>query len=68
MKLETCVYSGYKIHPGHGKRIVRVDGKVSSLPKYARVVLELGEVAFPSSGVELTQNQLISCTFARFIY
>ncbi|KAE9552416.1 hypothetical protein FO519_004357 [Halicephalobus sp. NKZ332] len=28
MKLETCVYSGYKIHPGHGKRIVRTDGKV----------------------------------------
>uniref|UniRef100_A0AC34QXC4 TRASH domain-containing protein n=1 Tax=Panagrolaimus sp. JU765 TaxID=591449 RepID=A0AC34QXC4_9BILA len=27
MKLETCVYSGYKIHPGHGKRIVRIDGK-----------------------------------------
>jgi large subunit ribosomal protein L24e len=28
MKIETCVYSGYKIHPGHGKRIVRADGKV----------------------------------------
>ncbi|KAK0426106.1 hypothetical protein QR680_009537 [Steinernema hermaphroditum] len=28
MKLETCVYSGYKIHPGHGKRLVRSDGKV----------------------------------------
>ena len=29
MKLETCLYSGYKIHPGHGKRAVRVDGKVN---------------------------------------
>ncbi|MFH4981746.1 hypothetical protein AB6A40_008455 [Gnathostoma spinigerum] len=28
MKLETCVYSGYKINPGHGKRLVRADGKV----------------------------------------
>ncbi|PAV64404.1 hypothetical protein WR25_11419 [Diploscapter pachys] len=28
MKIETCVYSGYKIHPGHGKRVVRADGKV----------------------------------------
>ena len=28
MKLETCVYSGYKIHPGHGKRVVRSDGKI----------------------------------------
>ena len=28
MKLETCVYSGYKIHPGHGKRLVRADGKI----------------------------------------
>ncbi|VDN01148.1 unnamed protein product [Thelazia callipaeda] len=28
MKLETCVYSGYKIYPGHGKRLVRADGKV----------------------------------------
>ncbi|CAD6190854.1 unnamed protein product [Caenorhabditis auriculariae] len=28
MKIETCVYSGYKIHPGHGKRVVRPDGKV----------------------------------------
>lgn len=31
MKLETCVYSGYKIYPGHGKRMVRADGKVSSV-------------------------------------
>lgn len=28
MKLETCFYSGYKIHPGHGKRVVRADGKI----------------------------------------
>uniref|UniRef100_A0A1I7VD31 Large ribosomal subunit protein eL24 n=1 Tax=Loa loa TaxID=7209 RepID=A0A1I7VD31_LOALO len=28
MKLETCAYSGYKIYPGHGKRMVRADGKV----------------------------------------
>uniref|UniRef100_A0A7E4VTX6 Large ribosomal subunit protein eL24 n=1 Tax=Panagrellus redivivus TaxID=6233 RepID=A0A7E4VTX6_PANRE len=28
MKVETCVYSGYKIYPGHGKRVVRTDGKV----------------------------------------
>ena len=29
MKLETCIFSGYKIHPGHGKRAVRADGKVN---------------------------------------
>ena len=29
MKLETCLYSGYKIHPGHGKRAVRADGKIN---------------------------------------
>ena len=28
MKLEVCNYSGYKIYPGHGKRVVKVDGKV----------------------------------------
>ncbi|CAJ0575983.1 unnamed protein product, partial [Mesorhabditis spiculigera] len=28
MKVETCCYSGYKIYPGHGKRSVKVDGKV----------------------------------------
>lgn len=28
MKLEICNYSGYKIYPGHGKRIVKADGKV----------------------------------------
>ncbi|VDO28336.1 unnamed protein product [Haemonchus placei] len=28
MKLETCVYSLYKIYPEHGKRVVRPDGKV----------------------------------------
>uniref|UniRef100_A0A0N5A7X9 Large ribosomal subunit protein eL24 n=1 Tax=Syphacia muris TaxID=451379 RepID=A0A0N5A7X9_9BILA len=28
MKTETCCYSGYKIHPGHGKRLVRADGKI----------------------------------------
>ncbi|VDN53355.1 unnamed protein product [Dracunculus medinensis] len=28
MKLETCIYSGYKIYPGHGKRLVRSDGKL----------------------------------------
>ncbi|XP_031569042.1 60S ribosomal protein L24-like [Actinia tenebrosa] len=28
MKLELCNYSGYKIYPGHGKRYVRLDGKV----------------------------------------
>ncbi|CAD5207847.1 unnamed protein product [Bursaphelenchus okinawaensis] len=29
MKIETCFYSGYKIHPGHGKRLVRADGKIN---------------------------------------
>ncbi|XP_062596297.1 large ribosomal subunit protein eL24-like [Saccostrea cucullata] len=28
MKIELCSYSGYKIYPGHGKRIVKVDGRV----------------------------------------
>ncbi|XP_034238247.1 60S ribosomal protein L24 [Thrips palmi] len=27
MKVGLCVYSGYKIYPGHGKTMVRVDGK-----------------------------------------
>merc|ERR1712212_879458 len=27
MKLQLCNYSGYKIHPGHGKTMVRIDGK-----------------------------------------
>ncbi|GAB6032550.1 60S ribosomal protein L24 [Chamberlinius hualienensis] len=27
MKLELCSYSGYKIYPGHGKRLIKVDGK-----------------------------------------
>merc|ERR1712137_58944 len=25
MKVETCVFSGYRIHPGHGKKLVRAD-------------------------------------------
>merc|ERR1712168_546932 len=28
MKLELCNYSGYKIYPGHGKRMIRTDGKL----------------------------------------
>ena len=28
MKFEICNYSGYKIYPGHGKRVVKIDGKV----------------------------------------
>merc|ERR1711976_544354 len=28
MKLQLCSFSGYKIHPGHGKTMVRVDGKI----------------------------------------
>eukprot|EP00052_Salpingoeca_macrocollata_P030387 m.319349 g.319349 ORF g.319349 m.319349 type:complete len:150 (+) comp23128_c0_seq1:133-582(+) len=27
MKLELCHFSGYKIHPGHGRQYTRVDGK-----------------------------------------
>merc|ERR1712048_679580 len=27
MKLELCNFSGYKIYPGHGKRMIRLDGK-----------------------------------------
>ncbi|KAK9891736.1 hypothetical protein WA026_016533 [Henosepilachna vigintioctopunctata] len=27
MKIGLCVYSGYKIYPGHGKTMVKVDGK-----------------------------------------
>merc|ERR1712227_149761 len=26
-KIELCVYSGYKIYPGHGRSLGRVDGK-----------------------------------------
>jgi len=28
MKVELCAFSGYKIYPGHGKRMVKTDGKV----------------------------------------
>jgi len=28
MKTDTCIYSGLKIYPGHGKRMIRTDGKV----------------------------------------
>ena len=27
-RIELCQFSGYKIQPGHGKRYVRLDGKV----------------------------------------
>merc|ERR1712243_120489 len=27
MKISLCHYSGYKIYPGHGKTMVKVDGK-----------------------------------------
>nr|CAX77982.1 Ribosomal protein L24 [Schistosoma japonicum] len=27
MKLEVCSYSGFKVYPGHGKRVIRVDGR-----------------------------------------
>ncbi|CAG0916754.1 unnamed protein product [Notodromas monacha] len=28
MKIEQCSFSGYKIYPGHGKRMVKADGKI----------------------------------------
>merc|ERR1712141_424019 len=28
MRIELCSYSGYKIYPGHGKRMVKADGRV----------------------------------------
>merc|ERR1712180_431578 len=27
MELQLCNYSGLKIHPGHGKTFIRIDGK-----------------------------------------
>merc|ERR550534_1939463 len=27
MKVELCAFSGYKIYPGHGKKVVRIDGR-----------------------------------------
>nr|CAH8864348.1 unnamed protein product [Trichobilharzia regenti] len=27
MKLEVCSYSGFKVYPGHGKRVIRTDGR-----------------------------------------
>jgi len=27
MKIELCIFSGSKIYPGHGKRLVKADGK-----------------------------------------
>jgi large subunit ribosomal protein L24e len=28
MKIDLCSFSGYKIYPGHGKRMVKADGKI----------------------------------------
>ncbi|CAG2239492.1 large ribosomal subunit protein eL24-like [Mytilus galloprovincialis] len=28
MKVELCAFSGYKIYPGHGKRLVKIDCRV----------------------------------------
>eukprot|EP00112_Aurelia_sp_Birch-Aquarium-sp1_P010676 Seg2274.2 transcript_id=Seg2274.2/GoldUCD/mRNA.D3Y31 product="60S ribosomal protein L24" pseudo=true protein_id=Seg2274.2/GoldUCD/D3Y31 len=28
MKIDLCNYSGYKMYPGHGKRFIRIDGKL----------------------------------------
>nr|ABZ04236.1 ribosomal protein rpl24 [Lineus viridis] len=28
MKIELCAFSGYKVYPGHGKKLVKIDGKV----------------------------------------
>jgi len=30
-RTEICNFSGIKIHPGHGKRYVRIDNRVSLL-------------------------------------
>merc|ERR1712172_291753 len=30
MKIDLCAYSGYKIYPGHGKRMIKIDGRVFS--------------------------------------
>merc|ERR1712050_297197 len=27
MKIELCAFSGFKIYPGHGKRMIKVDGR-----------------------------------------
>merc|ERR1711931_438762 len=27
MKIELCAYSGYKIYPGHGRTLIKADGK-----------------------------------------
>lgn len=27
MKVELCAFSGYKIYPGHGRTLVKIDGK-----------------------------------------
>merc|ERR1712224_233975 len=27
MKIDLCIYSGYKIYPGHGRSLIKVDGK-----------------------------------------
>ena len=35
--MELCSFSGYKIHPGHGRRLIRVDGTASSLAAGERV-------------------------------
>lgn len=30
-RIGLCAYSGYKIYPGHGKTMVKVDGKVNPI-------------------------------------
>jgi len=27
MKIDLCIYSGYKIYPGHGRSLIKIDGK-----------------------------------------
>lgn len=29
-RIGLCAYSGYKIYPGHGKTMVKTDGKVNN--------------------------------------
>jgi len=41
MKTELCAFSGFKIYPGHGKRMVKADLRVSLQEKRARQYMHI---------------------------
>ena len=57
-RFEICNYSGYKIYPGHGRRVVRTDGKVSDQPT-VHPSLMLAPFRYISTWTESVNDRLI---------